>query len=137
MSTPHRSHRHTVCYRRLFHSRQGVLRLQRVVTMAGMTALLAVAIMLLSLVWRDGIQVVQVGGWPAPVGITFVADLFSAIMVTLAGLMGITVVTFSLVNMIDSPSQWHIIRLSAFVDGCLRCISKVTSLISTSGLKCC
>ncbi|MCO5206808.1 MAG: Na+/H+ antiporter subunit D [Anaerolineae bacterium] len=80
-----------------------VLRLQRVVTMAGMTALLAVAVMLLSLVWRDGIQVVQVGGWPAPVGITFVADLFSAIMVTLAGLMGLSVVTFSLVNIDRQP----------------------------------
>lgn len=79
------------------------LRLQRVVTMAGMTALLVSAVMLLLLVWREGIQVVQVGGWEAPIGITFVADLFSAIMVTLAGLMGVAVVAFSLVNIDRQP----------------------------------
>jgi len=51
---------------------------------------------LLALVWRDGIQVAQIGNWPAPFGITLVADLFSAIMVVMAGLMGLVVAVYSL-----------------------------------------
>jgi multicomponent Na+:H+ antiporter subunit D len=71
---------------------------QRVLGVAGAAALLGVALVLLAIVRRDGIQAVQIGGWPAPFGITFVADLFSAIMVVLAGLMGLAVAIYSLVN---------------------------------------
>jgi multicomponent Na+:H+ antiporter subunit D len=42
--------------------------------------------------------VVQVGGWPAPFGITIVADLFSALMVLLASMMGLGVIVYGLFN---------------------------------------
>ena len=54
-------------------------------------ALLFVGLALLADVWYNGIQVVQVSNWPAPYGIALVADLLSAIMVVLAGLMGFAV----------------------------------------------
>ena len=38
-----------------------------------------------------GIQVLQVGSWPAPFGITLVADLFSALLVVMVGLIGAAV----------------------------------------------
>lgn len=41
----------------------------------------------------------QIGSWPAPYGITVVADLFAAIMVLLAGLMGLAVGVYSLASM--------------------------------------
>jgi len=53
-------------------------------------------IALLVAVWREGIQATQIGNWPAPFGITVVADLFSAIMVVMAGLMGLIVAVYSL-----------------------------------------
>ena len=71
-------------------------RIQRGLALAGAIALLAAASALLRQVWDDGIQVAQFGNWPAPYGITFVADLFSAIMVVLAGLLGLLVVVYSL-----------------------------------------
>lgn len=71
-------------------------RAQRALSVLGATALLGGGVALLRAVLRDGIQVVQVGGWPAPFGITLVADLFSAIMVVLAGLMGSAVMIYSL-----------------------------------------
>jgi multicomponent Na+:H+ antiporter subunit D len=40
-----------------------------------------------------------VGHWPAPFGITLVADLFSSIMVVLAGVMGLAVAIYSLASM--------------------------------------
>ena len=76
----------------LFWRRQ---RIQRALALAGSVGLLLSAVFLLIVVWRDGIQVVQLGGWPAPFGITFVADLFSAIMTVLGGIIAVAVVIFS------------------------------------------
>jgi multicomponent Na+:H+ antiporter subunit D len=72
---------------------------QRGVGVAGSAALLAAALALLGTVSRNGIQVVQAGGWPAPFGITLVADLFSAIMVAVTGLMALAVTGYSLTGM--------------------------------------
>ncbi|WP_029214590.1 Na+/H+ antiporter subunit D [Kallotenue papyrolyticum] len=69
---------------------------QRALGVAGAGGLLIAAGALLANVWRAGIQVAQIGNWPAPFGITLVADLFSAIMVLLAGLMGFAVAIYSL-----------------------------------------
>ncbi|MGH9804593.1 MAG: Na+/H+ antiporter subunit D [Candidatus Acidiferrales bacterium] len=74
-------------------------RLQRALGVLGAAALLAAALGLLENVWSHGIQAAQMGGWPAPFGITLVADLFSAIMVTLAGLMGLAVGVYALASM--------------------------------------
>jgi multicomponent Na+:H+ antiporter subunit D len=73
-------------------------RLQRALGVLGTTGLLAVGLMLLQAVWRHGIQAEQMGSWPAPFGITLVADLLSAIMVVLAGLMGLAVAVYSLAS---------------------------------------
>lgn len=45
--------------------------------------------MLLITVRQSGIQAEQMGGWPAPYGITLVADHLSAIMVTITALIGL------------------------------------------------
>ncbi len=72
---------------------------QRVFGTLGSAAHLVAAFLLLWFVRQDGIFATQVGNWPAPFGITLVADLFSAIMTVLAALMGLTVVVFSLGSM--------------------------------------
>ena len=69
---------------------------QRILGVVGAALLLVSAIMLLRSVWKGGIQAAQMGGWPAPFGITVVADLFSAVMVVLAGMMGLAVAVYSL-----------------------------------------
>jgi len=73
--------------------------LHRVLAIAGAVALQAAGLALLAVVWRDGICVTQAGGWPAPFGITLVADLLSALMVVLAGVVGLAVILFSLAGM--------------------------------------
>ncbi len=73
--------------------------IQRLLGTLGSTAHLVAALLLLWFVRQDGIFAIQVGNWPAPFGITLVADLFSAIMTVLAALMGLTVVVYSLASM--------------------------------------
>lgn len=70
--------------------------LQRRLSLAGSGGLLAATLMLLFTVSQRGILAVQIGGWPAPFGITLVADLFSAIMAVMAGLLGLAIAIYSL-----------------------------------------
>lgn len=73
--------------------------LQRLLGTLGSAAHLLVALLLLRTVWQHGIFATQMGNWPAPFGITLVADLFSAIMTVLGALMGLMVVIYSLGSM--------------------------------------
>jgi len=88
----------------LFARRQ--IPFQRGLSIVGCSANLVLAVLLLRNVYHDGILVLQVGNWPAPFGITLVLDLFSAIMLTLSGLMGTVVAVFSLTT-IDEPRERH------------------------------
>ena len=68
---------------------------QRLIALAGSALLLAVGVVLLVVVERDGYQVLQVGSWAAPFGITLVADLFSAILIVLTGVLSVAIVVYS------------------------------------------
>lgn len=66
-------------------------RLLRGVAFGGSLGALAAAVGIFVRVQRAGIQVLQVGSWPAPFGITLVADVFSALMVVTAAVVGLAV----------------------------------------------
>lgn len=69
--------------------------LQRGLSAIGSTGLLVSGLTLVAAT-RDGtILVSEIGNWPAPFGITLVADLFSALMVAVGGLMGLSIVVYS------------------------------------------
>jgi multicomponent Na+:H+ antiporter subunit D len=87
----------------LFWSRP---RIQRVISVAGTVGLLIAALVLFETVWNDGIQAVSMGDWPAPFGITMVADLFSALMVVLAAVTGLAVAVYALAG-IDAHREAH------------------------------
>jgi multicomponent Na+:H+ antiporter subunit D len=70
--------------------------IQRWLGVVGTGALLAVGLALLVEVRSNGILVVEVGNWPAPFGIVLVADLLSAIMVVVTGVIGFAVALYSL-----------------------------------------
>ncbi|HTH04674.1 MAG TPA: proton-conducting transporter membrane subunit, partial [Ilumatobacteraceae bacterium] len=57
---------------------------QRIVALVALTAAAALAVALLITVDHDGLVVTQAGDWYAPVGITLVADRFSAVMLVTA-----------------------------------------------------
>ena len=74
----------TACLCLLFGHRE---RTQRALATAGACGLLLSAILLFARVWAGGPFVLYVGGWRAPFGITFVADVFAALMVLVAALV--------------------------------------------------
>jgi multicomponent Na+:H+ antiporter subunit D len=65
--------------------------LQRWIALAGTLVLLASAIAVFVRVTTSGVQVLQIAGWPAPFGITLVADLLAALLVMAVGVVGVAV----------------------------------------------
>jgi multicomponent Na+:H+ antiporter subunit D len=72
------------------------LRLQRILGLFGAGALMIAATGLFISVYSNGIQVLQMGNWPPPFGITLIADLLSSIMVVLTAIVGVAVAVYSL-----------------------------------------
>ncbi|WP_163577482.1 Na+/H+ antiporter subunit D [Halomonas faecis] len=70
--------------------------MQRFMAVAGNVALLLLALWLLLTVNREGYVTLQMGGWPAPFGITLIADMLSAVMVLLTGIIGLALAIYSL-----------------------------------------
>lgn len=72
--------------------------LHRILNLAGFTLILLSSLFLLFRINDLGIYVLQVGDWRAPFGISLVADLFSAIMVAISGIIGFSTAIYSLAN---------------------------------------
>jgi multicomponent Na+:H+ antiporter subunit D len=68
---------------------------QRWIGIAGTLGMVGAGVALLQAVRTDGIQATQMGAWPAPFGITLVADAFSAVLVVITGCLGLAVTLFS------------------------------------------
>jgi multicomponent Na+:H+ antiporter subunit D len=71
------------------------VRVQAWLSAAGAVALLASTIALVVAVRARGVVALQAGGWPAPYGITLVADGLGALMALLAAIVGLAIVVYS------------------------------------------
>ncbi len=71
---------------------------QKIISITGSVIAVFIAVILFSKVYENGILTMQGGNWKAPIGISFVADTFSATMVLLASLSAAAVVVFSSVT---------------------------------------
>jgi multicomponent Na+:H+ antiporter subunit D len=70
--------------------------LQRLLSLLVVTAVLAASVALLVVVDRDGVQVVQAGGWAAPAGISLVADRLSALLLTVSAAVLLAVLLYAI-----------------------------------------
>jgi len=70
--------------------------LQRALSVAGAVGLLGAALALFARVAGGAVAATQVGAWPAPFGISVVADVLAGLMVLLTASMGLAVLVYSL-----------------------------------------
>jgi multicomponent Na+:H+ antiporter subunit D len=70
--------------------------LQRPIGVATSAALLAVGLALVMRTSDGAVLVAQMGNWPAPFGVSLVIDLFSAIMLVIAGIMALAVSVYAM-----------------------------------------
>ncbi|MCM3701898.1 Na+/H+ antiporter subunit D [Paenibacillus macerans] len=59
---------------------QKKIQLQKVLSLAALLATGVISVLLMNQIRNDGIQTLQLGGWEAPYGISFVGDMFSALL---------------------------------------------------------
>ena len=71
-------------------------RLQRLVSTATLAAVVAVAAALVVLTDREGPQVVWVGDWRSPLGVTLVADRLSALMLLISAIVALAVLVYAI-----------------------------------------
>jgi multicomponent Na+:H+ antiporter subunit D len=76
------------------------------ISVGGAVVLLGCALLLVERVLRGGILATQLGNWPAPFGITVVADLLSALMVLVSAVIGLAVFVYSTAT-IDGGRKAH------------------------------
>ncbi len=69
---------------------------QRVISLSVLTAVVGIAVAILVAVDEDGVVSTQAGDWYAPVGISLVADRFSAIMLLTASCVLLSVVVYAI-----------------------------------------
>jgi multicomponent Na+:H+ antiporter subunit D len=80
------------------------VRAQQLISLFVQAGLLVSNFMLLLQVNANGIMSTQLGSWPAPFGITLVADLFSSLMVLVSAIVGMAIYLFS-VKGLDKARQ--------------------------------
>ena len=71
------------------------IRVQRSLTLIGLTVSFVAALVLIVKVKADGVQALTLGSWPAPFGITMVSDMLSALLVTTSIAITFFVVMYS------------------------------------------
>ena len=79
---------------------------QRGMSITGSVALFTASVWLLREVYARGFLVVQIGNWPAPFGITLVADLLAAMMVAVSGFVGLAVGIFALADVDEGRERF-------------------------------
>ena len=71
-------------------------RVQRVVSMVTLSAVVVIAAILLVAADRNGPQVVNIGGWPSRLGIVLVADRLSALLLLVSAVVALCVLVYSI-----------------------------------------
>jgi len=79
---------------------------KRIVSITASVVILVISVLLFIKVWNTGILTTQAGSWPAPFGITFVADVFSSSMVLLTNIAGLAVAIFSAVGLSEARIKY-------------------------------
>ena len=70
-------------------------KIQQIVSLMGSASHLAACVLVLNKVMETGIQVIFVGNWPAPFGISLVADHLSALMLMITGILSMAAAVYA------------------------------------------
>ncbi|SFI92583.1 proton-conducting transporter transmembrane domain-containing protein [Myroides guanonis] len=69
--------------------------LKKIISVVGNSVAFIACLKLFFMTWNEGTLTLQMGGWEAPFGITFVSDMLSAVMVMLTATVSLAVGIFS------------------------------------------
>ncbi|SHI75750.1 multisubunit sodium/proton antiporter, MrpD subunit (TC 2.A.63.1) [Rubritalea squalenifaciens DSM 18772] len=90
-------------------------RLARIASVVGASLTFLNSILLLNATIREGYISFQGGSWDAPIGITLIADVFSASMVCITGVVTLAVAVYSIKDINDPLVKKHFFALFHFL----------------------
>jgi multicomponent Na+:H+ antiporter subunit D len=96
----------------LSHRRQQA---SRAISLISNLMTLATCFALVSAVRIDGIQVLNLGGWPAPFGIVFAVDMLGALMVTIAMVVSTATLLFSFHAIDEGQERYYFYAFFQFL----------------------
>lgn len=98
---------------------------RRCIGVGGAAALLVAAVAVMAAVWSGKTVSAQVGGWPAPFGISLVADLLGAIMVLVTAINGLLVAVYALGDIDDRRERlgFHSLYHIMLAGACGACLT--------------
>ncbi len=79
---------------------------QQMISLTGAGVFFVHTVLLLLHIDQTGIEVVHIGNWPAPYGISLVIDLFSAIMVAVTGFIALNIALYALSDIDQERSRF-------------------------------
>ncbi|UII30592.1 Na+/H+ antiporter subunit D [Fulvivirga ulvae] len=82
-------------------------RVRRIISISTTLTLIIISIDLLNTVRQEGIQVTNIGNWAAPIGIPIVIDLYSAIMLIMAAIIGFCISVYATKNIAEQQENHH------------------------------
>jgi multicomponent Na+:H+ antiporter subunit D len=75
---------------------------QRIISIIGSAGAVVIASLLLYQVWNNGTQVMQLGNWEAPFGISLVGDTLASTLVLLTSIVAFVISIYSNTNMVSA-----------------------------------
>ncbi|MDN4069024.1 Na+/H+ antiporter subunit D [Paenibacillus vini] len=96
----------------IFHTN---IKLQRVLSLIALLATTAVSVLLINQIHHHGIQTLQLGGWEAPYGISFVGDMFSALLLLATSIVAVCCLIYAFTTMGRKQQKLYFYPLFLFL----------------------
>lgn len=91
------------------------IKIQKTLSVVGNIIALVIAVFIFITIYDKGTLVVNAGNWPAPFGIVFVGDMFSATLLLLTAISGLAVSIFSIVSVIRARLRFGFLSVYHFL----------------------
>ena len=82
-------------------------RFQRILSGIAILIMLVISIYITIIVYKEGIMIVEAGGWSAPFGIVIVADMFSTLMVVLTSILSVACLFFAFKTIASKREKFY------------------------------
>ncbi len=88
---------------------------QRLLSIFSIVAVIIVGVNLIGQISTNGIQVLQLGGWQAPFGISFVADMFSVLLVVMGSVVSLFCLLFAFYSIGKERESFYVYPFLQFL----------------------
>ncbi|WP_435923498.1 Na+/H+ antiporter subunit D [Paenibacillus sp. DYY-L-2] len=91
------------------------IQLQRILSLLAMFATGVISVLLMNQVKEGGIQTLQLGGWEAPFGISFVGDMFSALLLLATSIVAVCCLIYAFPSICRKQEKLYFYPLFLFL----------------------